>query len=166
MLNPLMVMGDDVPVAVWPPGEAFTLNPVKGWGHLPADQAKLTTALALPATAVTAVGTAGTVTTAGQACSVKGVTLFEATDEAPCPALLVANTLKVYAVPLVSPVTVIGEAVPVAVRLPGLAVTVYRVMDAPPLLAGAEKLTLALSRPADAITSVGAEGTVTAALWT
>jgi hypothetical protein len=38
---------------------------------------------------------------------------------------------------LVRPVTTIGEAVPVAVMLPGVLVTVYPVIALPPLLAGA-----------------------------
>jgi len=53
-----------------------------------------------------------------------GVTAAEAADAGPVPTLLVAVTVKVYAVPLVSPVTTIGLAVPVAVIAPGLAVTV------------------------------------------
>ena len=52
-----------------------------------------------------------------------GVTLSEAADAAPVPALFVAFTVKVYATPLVSPVTVIGLNAPVPVRPPGLAVT-------------------------------------------
>jgi hypothetical protein len=40
------------------------------------------------------------------------------------PEALVAVTVKVYAVPVVSPVTVIGEDDPVAVIPPGLEVTV------------------------------------------
>jgi hypothetical protein len=53
-----------------------------------------------------------------------GVTALEAADGALVPALLVAVTVKVYAVPLVKPVTVIGLEAPVAVAPPGLAVTV------------------------------------------
>ena len=40
------------------------------------------------------------------------------------PAALVAVIENVYAVPAVNPVTVIGDEEPVAVMLPGLAVTV------------------------------------------
>ena len=46
--------------------------------------------------------------------------------------------------PLVSPVTVIGDDVPVAVRPPGEEVTVYPVITAPPVFVGAVKLTVAL----------------------
>jgi hypothetical protein len=62
-----------------------------------------------------------------------GVTLLEADDGTLVPTALVAVAVKVYAVPLVSPVTVIGLAAPVAEILPGLDVTVYEVMLLPPL---------------------------------
>ena len=39
-----------------------------------------------------------------------GVTAFDAADAGPAPAALVAVTLKVYAVPLVKPLTVIAHA--------------------------------------------------------
>ena len=58
----------------------------------------VTVACALPAVAVPIVGAPGTVA---------GVTLLEAADAAPVPTPLVAVTVKVYAVPLVKPVTVI-----------------------------------------------------------
>jgi hypothetical protein len=57
-------------------------------------------------------------------CAAFGVTLSEAVEAALVPAVLVAVTVNVYAVPLVSPVTEIGEAKPVPVRPPGLDVTV------------------------------------------
>jgi hypothetical protein len=53
-----------------------------------------------------------------------GVTLLLAALAGPVPEALVALTVKVYAVPVVSPVTVIGEDEPVAVIPPGLEVTV------------------------------------------
>jgi hypothetical protein len=53
-----------------------------------------------------------------------GVTLFEAALAGLVPPGVDAVTVKVYAVPLVSPVTVIGDDDPVAVILPGLDVTV------------------------------------------
>jgi hypothetical protein len=76
-----------------------------------------TVALAFPATALTPVGAPGTVT---------GVTEFDAADAGPLPTELVAVTVKVYAVPLVSPVTVALVALPPAVAVwpPGDAVTV------------------------------------------
>ena len=72
----------------------------------------------------------------------------------------VAFTVKVYAVPLVKPVTTNGLVVPVAVKLPGLEVTVYPVMAEPPLLAGAVKVMEAWAFPAVAVPMVGAPGTV------
>jgi len=51
-----------------------------------------------------------------------GVTAAEAADADPVPAELIAATVKVYAVPLVRPVTTMGEPAPVAVIPPGLAV--------------------------------------------
>jgi hypothetical protein len=53
-----------------------------------------------------------------------GVTLLEAALAGPVPVALVAVTVKVYAVPVVNPVTVIGDDEPVAVIPPGLEVTV------------------------------------------
>jgi hypothetical protein len=76
---------------------------------------KLTVACALPALAATAVGAPGTVA---------GVTAVDELLAAPLPMALVATTLKVYAVPLTRPVTLIGEAAPLALIPPGLDVTV------------------------------------------
>ena len=78
---------------------------------------KLTEALPLLPVAEIPVGVPGAVTGAG-------VTEDDALEVVPVPTELVAATVKVYAVPLVRPVTVIGEDVPVAVRPPGEAVTV------------------------------------------
>ena len=47
-----------------------------------------------------------------------------------------------------------------AAAAPGLAVTVYKEIGNPPLLAGAEKLTTALPMPDAADTEVGAPGTI------
>ena len=77
---------------------------------------KVTVAWALPLTTLIPVAASGAVTT--------GVTLLDAVEAAPVPIALVAVTVNVYAVPLVSPVTVIGLAAPVAVIEPGLEVTV------------------------------------------
>jgi hypothetical protein len=79
---------------------------------------KLTTALALPATADTDMGA---VNTAAGAAGDKLPTVELAALE---PTLLLAVTANEYAVPFVNPFTVIGEAAPVAVSPPGLAVTV------------------------------------------
>lgn len=52
-----------------------------------------------------------------------GVTLLEAADSALNPTEFCAATVKVYAVPFVSPVIVTGLADPVAVMPPGELVT-------------------------------------------
>ena len=53
------------------------------------------------------------------------------------PLVLVATTVNVYWVPLVSPVTSHDVDAVVQVAPPGVAVTVYPVIDAPPSSAGA-----------------------------
>jgi hypothetical protein len=53
-----------------------------------------------------------------------GVTELLVPDAELVPTALVAVTVKVYEVPFVKPVTVIGEAPPVPVKPPGLEVTV------------------------------------------
>jgi hypothetical protein len=70
------------------------------------------------------------------------VTLFKAAEGELEPAELVAVTVKVYAVPLVSPAMMIGLPLQMAVMYSGLEVTVYKVMALPPLETGAVKLTV------------------------
>jgi hypothetical protein len=53
-----------------------------------------------------------------------GVTAFDADEETELPTAFVATTVKVYGVPFVKPVTVIGELDPVRVIAPGFEVTV------------------------------------------
>jgi hypothetical protein len=48
----------------------------------------------------------------------------DALEAMPVPAMFVAVTVKVYAVPLVRPLTTTGEVAPVPVIPPGLDVTV------------------------------------------
>jgi hypothetical protein len=84
-----------------------------------------------------------------------GVTLFEAADAALVPRLFFVVTVNVYAVPSVSPVTVMGHVVAEACAPPGEAVAVYAVIAAPPLLAGAVQLTVACWSPATAEMPVG-----------
>nr|WP_233198558.1 MULTISPECIES: hypothetical protein [Luteimonas] len=91
-------------------------------------------------------------------CSAFGMTLFDAADAGLVPAALVAVTVKVYAVPLVSPVTTRGEDAPLATTAPGLDVTVYPVMVAPPFVAGALKLISTCPSPAVAVPITGAPG--------
>lgn len=88
-----------------------------------------------------------------------GVTLPEADEAAPVPALLVAVTLKVYACPLVSPLTMSGLALPVTARPPGDAVAVYELMLRPPVLEGAVKETVTLRFAPATEVIAGAPGT-------
>ena len=67
---------------------------------------KVMVACVLPAVANGDVGASGTVA---------GVTELDETDAKPVPAAFVAVTVKVYAVPFVKPVTVIGEEFPVPI---------------------------------------------------
>jgi hypothetical protein len=55
-----------------------------------------------------------------------GVTSFEGADAGPVPLALVAVTVNVVSVSLVSPSTTIGDDAPVAVTFPGDEVTVCR----------------------------------------
>ena len=77
------------------------------------DAVKLTVACALPAVAVPMVGAVGTVA---------GVTLFDAADGALLPIALVAITVQVTGVPLVKPITVMGDIVLLALCAPQVAV--------------------------------------------
>jgi hypothetical protein len=72
-------------------------------------------ALSFPTAPARFVGASGTVA---------GVTEFDATDAVLVPTALVAVTVNVYTVPLVKPVIVIGDAPPLAVKLPTFEVTV------------------------------------------
>jgi hypothetical protein len=67
--------------------------------------------------------------------------------------------VNVYAVPLVKPEIVNGDADPEIVA-PLFAVTVYEVTVDPPLFAGAENEIVASESPTAADTAVGAFGTV------
>jgi hypothetical protein len=91
---------------------------------------------------------------------VEGIIELEAVLARPVPLAFVAVTVKVYAVPLVSPVTAIGLAEPMAVKPPGLEVTVYPVIAEPPLLPGDVNVTVALAFPAVAVPIIGGPGTV------
>ena len=59
---------------------------------------------------------------------------------------------------MVSPLTVIGLAPPVAVMPPGFDVTRYDVIALPPLEAGGVKLTVAWALPGVAVPMTGAPG--------
>jgi hypothetical protein len=87
-----------------------------------------------------------------------GVTELLAADAGDVPIAFVAVTVNVYAVPLLKPLTVIGDEEPVPVIPLGLDVTVKPVIADPPLFAGAEKVTDAEALPAVAVPIVGASG--------
>ena len=98
-----------------------------------------------------------------------GVTLFEGGSDVPLdPAAFVATTVKVYAVPFLSPVIVAlvgGEMSPmrmvgltITLMVPGFDVTVYSLIGTPPFDAGAVHDTVAWVSPAIAVMRVGASG--------
>ena len=158
MVSPVTVIGDEVPfavIAVPPPaGVAVTVYPVIADPPVFVGAAKLTVALPLLPLAEILVGTPGAIGA--------GVTADDALEAVPVPTELVATTVKVYAVPLVNPVTVIGDEEPVAVRPPGDEVTVYPVIADPPVFVGAVKLTVALPLLPVAEILVGTPGAVNA----
>ena len=91
-----------------------------------------------------------------------GVTAFDAADGTLVPALFVAVTVNMYAVPfkIEGPETTALVALPptTAVAPPGLAVTVYELIAAPPSDTGAVQPTDATPSPAAATTLVGGSG--------
>jgi len=102
--------------------------------------------------ALTAVGAPGTV---------DGTTAAEAEETAPEPLAFVAVTVNVYEVPFVRPVTVQVVVAVVQVNEPGVEVTVYELIAAPPVETGAAHDTTDDAFPAPvALTAVGAPGTV------
>jgi hypothetical protein len=74
------------------------------------------------------------------------------------PMAFVAVTVKVYDVPLVSPVTVMGLLFPVALLSPGCAVTSYLRIGLPPSLAGGVNDTVATPSPGSTVPIVGGSG--------
>jgi hypothetical protein len=115
-----------------------------------ADAENVIPAVVFPTDAATFVGASGTVA---------GVAAFDATDAVLVPSAFVAVTVNVYATPLVSPVTVIGDDPPDALT-PVFDVTVYVVIAEPPFELGALNVTVASPLPAVAVPIVGASGTV------
>jgi hypothetical protein len=77
---------------------------------LEAGAAQLTVAAALPAVTALITGAPGTVTAAG-------ITALEGAEAGPVPTAFVAETMKVYDVPLINSVTVVVVAVPGAVTV-------------------------------------------------
>ena len=109
------MMGEADRLAVMPPGEDVTVYDVIATPPLDAGGANATPAWVLPAATPTIVGAPGTV---------PGVTLFDGADASPVPTEFVAVTVNVYAVPLASPPTTMGEAPPLTLMPPGEDVTV------------------------------------------
>src|SRR5262249_46980984 len=79
-------------------------------------------------------------------------------EERPVALELVAVTEQVYVVPLVSPLTVTGEALAVPDLPPGLQVAVYLMMGLPPVFAGGENVRIASPLPGVPTTFMGAPG--------
>ena len=126
-VSPVIVNGDEPPVAVKPPVLEETVYIVIGELPSLAGALKVMVAWPLPAVAVPIVGAPGTVAGTIELLGLEAMLV---------PTLLVAVTVNVYVVPLVNPVTVIGEELPDALNEPTLEVTVYEVIAAPPLLTG------------------------------
>jgi hypothetical protein len=115
-VRPVTVIGEPPPVALKPPIFEVTVYVVILAPPLDTGAVNEIVACPFPATAETPVGVPGTVT---------GVTELLDADAVLVPMAFVAVTLKVYAVPLVSPVIVIGDALlPVALKPPTFEVTV------------------------------------------
>ncbi len=120
MLRPVTVAVVVLPLAVvtlTPPGDEVTVYEVMGAPPLETGAVQLTVACAFAAVALIAVGAPGTVA---------GVTELDGVDAALGPTALVAVTVNVYAVPLLSPVTtaLVALAPTFAVNPPGDDVTV------------------------------------------
>ncbi len=96
-------------------------------------------------------------------CPVIGVTAALASDGWLAWLPLLAITWNCTGMPLARPVTVIGDCVPSA-HSPVDAITAYWTMGAPPVCAGAVKLTTAWPSPAAATTWPGASGATAAML--
>ena len=89
-----------------------------------------------------------------------GVTPALALDALPLTPPTLAVTVKVYEVPLLNPVTVNGEELPLAVKFPGDDVAVYETVPPLPAYAGTVNETVACPFPALADTDVGTPGTL------
>jgi hypothetical protein len=115
LVRPVTVVVEFDVLAVNPPGLEVTVYEVIAEPPFEAGADQETSTLPSAASPATFVGASGTVA---------GVTELLAPDPLPVPAEFVAVTVNVYSVPLVRPVTVIGEEPPVPVNPPGEDVTV------------------------------------------
>ena len=117
---------------VAPPGDAVTVYPVRAEPPSDTGAVHFTHTLWFPAIPIIPVGASGTV---------RGVTEADGADSALFPLTLVACTVKVYAVPLVKPVTVqvvVGYVMEqVSPAPPSTALALYLVIGKPPSVAGA-----------------------------
>ncbi len=104
-----------------------------------------------PAVAIPIVGAPG---------AVAGTIELLVAEDVLVPYAFDAVTVNVYVVPFERPVTVIGDAPPVAVNPPVFEETVYVVIADPPLLAGGVNVTIASPLPRVAVPIVGASGAV------
>ncbi len=87
----------------------------------------------------------------------RGTTALDASDDDDQPAPVSAFTVKVYAVPLDSPVTWHVSADVMHTRLPGEDVTAYVDTGYDPVDSGADQDTAAVASPATADTDCGAD---------
>ena len=100
-------------------------------------------------------------TPVGAPATVDGIALFDASEAEPVPATFVAVTVNEYETPFVKPTTVQNvPRVAVQENPPGFEVTVYAVINEPPLDAGAVHDTSDCPFAADvAVTAVATPGT-------
>ena len=113
--RPVIVIGEEPPVAVKPPMFEETVYVVIADPPFETGAVNETVAWPLPAVALTPVGTPGAVT---------GITEFVAAEAELVPIAFVAVTVNEYVVPFDSPVTTIGDAPPCATNPPVFEVTV------------------------------------------
>jgi hypothetical protein len=132
-----------------PPGDRVTVYPVTGEPPSVAGGNHEMVADPFPAVAEILPATPG---------APIGVTAEVPALEGESPALFVATTVKVYEVPLLSPVQAAVTPVTTHAAPTGDDVTVYDVIAAPPLFTGAVHETEAEASPATALTAVGADG--------
>jgi hypothetical protein len=159
LVRPTTVMGEPVPTAVAPPGDAvarYDSSPPRSAGG-----EKLTVARALPAVAITCVsvrrlpldksfGTLGV----RRCTTTDGTTAFDGVEGGLSPTAFVATTVNVYGVPPSSPATAawVGGAEPFApatnaLAPPGDAVTAYASTALPPSTDGGVQFTVACPDP-------------------
>ena len=161
-VSPVAVTEVPVVVAVTPSGSEVTVYSVIGLPPSEAGAVHETTTRMSPGVADTVAIIKLVTNSVGAPGTRAGVTEFDASEDRLVPLEFVAVTVKVYAVPLVRPVTVSEVAVVVAVIPPRDEMTVYSVTVLPPSEADAVHETVARRFPGIADTLVGELGTVVA----